>query len=385
MTRPLSVGIVCFPSIGGSGVVASEQARALADRGHRVHLVSGAQPLRPQAVCENLTFHEVVVPEYPLFEHAPYSLALATKLVELSRQHRLDIIHVHYAVPHATSAYLARQILGAGAPRCITSLHGTDVTRVGADPAYREVTAFSVAASDCITVPSESLRQEAFEFLKLPTHTKIDVVQNFVDTDRFSPATTRDPTRFNRLFPDTPPGPVLFHVSTFRAVKRTGDLLEVLARVRRTLPARLVLVGDGPERAALEEKTQALGLTEQVRFLGRRNDFIDDLRHADAFLLPSESESFGVAALEALSAGVPVFGYRVGGLPEVVSDDVGHLVEPFDINALADAVVSVVSDPKSVIAFGGRARERVLSHFQQGPAIDRYERYLQRILTKEKR
>lgn len=385
MTRPLSIGIVCFPSIGGSGVVAFEQARALADRGHRVHLISGAHPLRPQPACENMTFHEVVVPDYPLFEHAPYSLALATKLVDLSRSHGLDIIHVHYAVPHSTSAYLARQILGANAPRLITSLHGTDVTRVGANPAYREVTAFGVAASDGITVPSASLRQEAFEFLRLPAHARVDVVPNFVDTDRFSPATKRDPTHFDKLFPGAPEGPVLFHVSTFRAVKRTGDLLEVLARVRRTLPARLVLVGEGPERAAAEEKAQALGLADQVRFLGRRNNFVDDLRHADAFVLPSESESFGVAALEALSAGVPVFGYRVGGLPEVVTDEVGWLVEPFDVDALADAVASVVNDPKSVSAFGGRARERVLSHFQKGPAMDRYEQYLQRILTEGKR
>lgn len=385
MTGSLSIGIVCFPSIGGSGIVASQQARALADRGHRVHLISGALPLRPQATCENLTFHEVVVPDYPLFEHAPYSLALATKLVNISRSERLDVIHVHYAVPHATSAYLARQILGAAAPRFITSLHGTDVTRVGADPAYREVTAFSVAASDGVTVPSASLRQEAFEHLKLPAETRIDVMPNFVDTDRFSPATTRDTTRFDRLFSDAPAGPVLFHVSTFRAVKRTGDLLEVLARVRRTLPARLVLVGEGPERAAAEEKTKALGLTDHVRFLGRRDNFADDLRHADAFILPSESESFGVAALEALSAGVPVFGYRVGGLPEVVTEDVGRLVEPFDVDALADAVVSVINDPKQVQAFGSRARERVLSHFQQGPAVDRYELYLQRILTEEMR
>lgn len=385
MTRRLSIGIVCFPSIGGSGVVASEQARALADRGHRVHLVSGAQPLRPQTACENLSFHEVAVPEYPLFEHAPYSLALANKLADLSRERRLDVIHVHYAVPHATSAYLARQMLGTDAPRLVTSLHGTDVTRVGADPAYREITAFSVASSDAVTVPSESLRSKAFEQLRLPPRLNIDVVANFVDADRFSPASVRLSTHFNRLFPDSPPGPVLFHVSTFRAVKRTGDLIEVLARVRRTIPARLVLVGDGPERVLTEAKAEALGLNEHVRFLGRRNDFVHDLQHADAFVLPSESESFGVAALEALSAGVPVFGYRVGGLPEVVTEDVGRLVEPFDVDALADAVASVVGDPERVREFGARARERVLSHFQRGPAIDRYERYLLRLVTEEKR
>lgn len=385
MTASLNIGIVCFPSIGGSGVVAAEQAAGLAARGHHVHLLSCGKPLRPLPHSERLTFHEVVVPHYPLFEHAPYTLALANKLAEVSRAHRLDVLHVHYAVPHATSAFLARQLLGTDAPRLITSLHGTDVTRTGADPAYREVTAFAVAASDGVTVPSDFLRRQAYELLKLLAQTPIEVLPNFVDAARFSPAPERDRRRFDWMFPDAGDGPVLFHVSTFRPVKRTGDLLEVLARVRRTLPAKLVLVGDGPARAGAQQKASELGLDPYVRFLGRRDDFVDDLRHADGFLLPSESESFGVAALEALSAGVPVFAYRVGGLPEVVTDEVGRLVSPLDVDALADAVVSVTHDPAQVAAMGARARARVLEHFQQAPALDRYERYLRRILDEARR
>lgn len=381
MKASLSIGIVCFPSIGGSGVVAAEQAMGLAARGHHVHLISGARPLRPLPPCERLTFHEATVPHYPLFEHAPYTLALATKLVDVCREHRLDLVHVHYAVPHATSAFLAKQLLGADAPRFVTSLHGTDVTRIGAHAAYREITAFCLAASDGVTVPSDFLRKEALERLQLSPEVAVEVLPNFVDTNRFTPAPVREATRFDWMFPGAPAGPVLFHVSTFRPVKRTGDLLEVLARVRQRLPARLVVVGDGPERAATEQKAAALGLTSHVRFMGRRDDFVDDLRHADGFLLPSESESFGVAALEALSAGVPVFAYRVGGLPEVVTEDVGRLVEPFDVDALAQAVVSVTKSAESVTALGRRARAHVLSRFQQGPALDRYEDYLRRVLA----
>lgn len=376
MTRKLTVGIVCFPSIGGSGIVATQQALALAERGHAVHLITGGRLLRPIASHPHLTHHEVVTPRYPLFEHPPYTLALASRLAELSRAHAFDLIHVHYAVPHATSAWLAREMLGEGAPLIVTSLHGTDVTRVGSDPAYRETTAFSVARSDAVTTPSAFLREEAHLRLGVPATTHIEVLPNFVDTERFSPPGARQPGHFDGLFKGEAGGPVLFHVSTFRPVKRTTDLVDVLLRVRETMPARLVCVGDGPERARTEERARTLGLSDHVHFFGRRNDFVSDLRQADAFLLPSESESFGVAALEALSAGVPVFGYRVGGLPEVVTEEVGRLVRPFDVDALAKSVVDVLSDPPLARALRARAREHVVSTFRRDPAIDRYERFL---------
>ncbi len=255
------------------------------------------------------------------------------------------------------------------------------MTRTGSDPAYRSVTAFAVAASDGVTAPSSWLRDQARARLGLPASLPIEVLPNFVDTERFAPPARRERARLHALFPGVAPdGPLLFHVSNFRPVKRTGDLLEVLDRVRAEVPARLVLVGDGPERAALEARAAALGLADAVRFLGRREDFAEDLRHADAFLLPSESESFGVAALEALASGVPVVAYRVGGLPEVVAPEAGRLVEPFDVDALARATLALVADPAAQAAAGRAARAHALARFRAEPALDRHEAYLRSIL-----
>jgi N-acetyl-alpha-D-glucosaminyl L-malate synthase BshA len=378
----LTLGIVCYPSLGGSGVVASELAAGLARRGHRVHVIASAPPSRPLPVCDDLVFHEVTVPDHPLFEHPPYELAVAAAIVEVATGERLDLVHVHYAVPHAASAHLARQVLGEGAPGVLTTLHGTDVTRLGGDPRYRAIMRFTVAASDAVTVPSEFLRREAARLLGSPPP-PVEVVPNFVDTDRFAPPERRDRRRLDALFRDAPfaaDGPILFHVSNFRPVKRVADLIEVLARVRRHVPARLVVVGDGPERAAAAARVHELGVAESVRFLGRRADFVAHLQHADVFVLPSESESFGVASLEALSAGVPVCGYRVGGLPEVVTDAVGRLVEPFDVDALARAALEVATDAALRRRLGEAARAHAVAHFRREPAIDRYERVYRRVL-----
>jgi N-acetyl-alpha-D-glucosaminyl L-malate synthase BshA len=331
-----------------------------------------------------VTFHEVAVPSYPLLEHAPYALAVASKIVDVARAHGLDVVQVHYAVPHAASALLARETLGASAPALVTSLHGTDVTRVGSDPAYLPVTAHAVVASDAITVPSEYLRREARARLRLPDAVAIDLVPNFVDTERFAPPARRDRTALQALFPskDAGEGPVLFHVSNFREVKRVADLLDVLALVRRSLPARLVLVGDGPERARAAARAEALGLGEHALFLGKRAEFADLLGHADAFLLPSETESFGVAALEALASGVPVCAYRVGGLPEVVTEDVGRLVEPYRIDALAAAVLEVVGDAGRREALGAAARARVVARFGREAGLDAYEACFRRVIAR---
>jgi len=381
MSRPLSIGIVCFPSFGGSGVVASELAAGLAERGHRVHLLATARPGRPVHQWQGVAFHRIDVPAYPLFEHAPYDLAVASKIYDVATEQGLDLIHVHYAVPHAASAILARTLLGPRAPAVIATLHGTDVTRVGADPAYRSIVGAAVAAADGVTVPSDFLRREAYRYLMLPAELPIEVVPNFVDTDRFAPAAQRSRSRFEPLFGGPVDGPVLFHVSNFRTVKRPGDLVDVLVRVRRELPARLVLVGEGPERIEVERRVRALGLQACVAFLGKRADFGDLLRHADAFVLPSESESFGVAAAEALSCGVPVFAYRVGGLPEVVPPQAGRLVEPSDVDALARAVIEVVRDPALVEELGAAARIHVLERYRREPALDRYETYYRRVLA----
>lgn len=388
--QTLSLGIVCFPSLGGSGVVASELAIGFAERGHRVHLVASSRPSR--TICERvnaragdrLLFHQVSAPDYPVFEHAPYALSLASKLVELTHEHRLDLIQVHYAVPHAVSAYLARQILGAAAPPVVVSLHGTDVTHLGAEPAYRPVTSFAVDAADGVTVPSDFLRTEAMTRLQLAPDTAIDVLPNFVDTEAFSPAQPRDRSVLDALFRAAGrpvlDGPVLFHASNFRAVKRVGDLLRVVALVARSLPVRLVLVGDGPERAFAESLASELGIADRVCFLGRQHDFSEFLRHADAFLLTSESESFGIAGLEAMAAGVPVLGYAVGGVPEVVADT-GVLVAPFDIEALAQAVVEFLKDGRGAEAMRAAARERAVTRFRRDPALDRYEAYFRRLLA----
>ncbi len=384
MSAPLSVGIVCFPSLGGSGIVATELAVGLSQRGHRVHVITSAPPSRTLPTFERLFLHEVSVPSHPALQYAPYAMALASSLVEITQNQGLDIIHVHYAVPHAAAAYLARQVLGRAAPRVVTTLHGTDVTHIGSDPSYRSVTRFTVSQSDGITVPSEFLKSEAYLRLGVPRELAIDVIPNFVDTEHFTPAARRDRTHFDAMFesaggdPKDRGAPVLFHVSSFRPVKRVIDLVEVLARVRRRTNARLMLVGDGPDRQRLMQRARELDVHRSVCAVGTHAEFVDYLRHADAFLLPSESESFGVAALEAMSCAVPVVAYGVGGLPEVITPEVGRLVAPFDIDALAEATLSILSDENLRETLGTNARARVLNSFRRERAIDRYEDHYRR-------
>ncbi len=417
MSAPLTIGVVCYASLGGSGVVATALATGLAERGHRMHVIASAPPSRALATSERLALHVVPVTNHPVLGHPLYGLALAETIVDVARRHALDLLHVHYAVPHAASALLACQTLGAAAPRIVTSMHGSDVTGFGVAQSYAEVTRYAVAASDGLTVPSEFLRREAEARFGLGEAAPIAVLPNFVDTERFAPVARRDRGRFARFFlappnggfvappnggfvappnggfvapdaslgasPDTADGPILLHVSNFRAVKRVPDLIEVLARVRRTLRARLVLVGDGPERAAAEVRARELGVAAHVAFLGPRADFADYLPHADVFVLPSATESFGVAALEAMSAGVPVCAYRVGGLPEVVGD-AGVLVEPFACDALADAVLAVVGDENRRTMLGAAARARVVASFGHAAALDRWETYLREVTVRGK-
>lgn len=379
---PLTIGVVCYPTFGGSGIVASELAAALGERGHRIHLMASARPPRALPHGDRLVFHEVALSDHP-FEGLPYPLAVASTIVRVARSHALDLLHVHYAVPHCASAYLARQMLGDAAPRLVTTLHGTDVTRFGADPNDQPLTRFTVGASDALTVPSQFLHDETRRLLGLGGHPPLEVIANFVDTDHFAPPDRRDPAYFDARFPGGEP--TLFHVSNFRAVKRVPDAISVLARLRRHVPARLILVGDGPDRSVAMRRARDLGVGESVHFLGMQTDFAADLKHADAFILPSESESFGVAALEALSAGVPVFGYRVGGLPEVVKNGVGHLVEPFDVDALADAVRAVVTDPARRELLSRAARAHAVAHFRRADAVGRYEACFRRVLEAGRR
>ena len=387
MSSPISVGIVCFPSLGGSGIVATELAVGLSLRGHRVHVIASAPPSRALPPVERLFLHEVSVPTHPALQYAPYTLALASSIVEIAQDHGLDIVHVHYAVPHAASAYLARQVLGNAAPRMVTTLHGTDVTQIGSDPSYRSITRFTVTQSDGVSVPSEFLKSEAYHRLAVPADLPIDVIPNFVDTEHFTPAATRDRARFDALFesaggdPADRGAPVLFHVSSFRPVKRVADLVDTLARVRRHTRARLMLVGDGPDRQRLMVRARELGVVRSVCLVGTHAEFVDYLRNADAFLLASESESFGVAALEAMSCGVPVCAYRVGGLHEVVTPDVGRLVTPLDVDALAAATLEILSDEARRDTLGRAARARAVSCFHREHAIDRYEEHYRRVIA----
>ncbi len=385
MTQPLSIGMVCFSSLGGSGIIATELAAGLARRGHRVHVIAGAPPTRSLPASDRLFFHEVRTPRYPALDPSPYALALASRLVEIIAAHRLDLVHVHYAVPHTTSAFLAREVArdldeSPVVPRIVTTLHGTDVTQVGSDPSFRPVTRFAVAQSDGLTAPSEFLRRETYRRLGLPDALHIEVIPNFVDTDRFTPAARRDRSRFDDRFGGAG-GPVLFHVSSFRAVKRVVDLIDVLAVVRRHVPARLVLVGDGPDRPAAMQRARDLGILDCVAFSGASTDFVEDLRHADAFVLASESESFGVAALEALSCAVPVVAYDVGGLAELLPPEVGRLVAPFDVEGLGAAALHVVTHDDEREALGRAGRARAERHYRVGPAVDRYESYYRRVLA----
>lgn len=381
MSGGRAIAVVCHPSLGGSGIVATELAVGLAKRGHRVHVITSGPLTRPLPHCANLWLHIAEAPPYPLFDTPPQMLAMASLIANLCAAHAVEVLHVHYAVPHAASAYLARQLLGARAPALVTTLHGTDVTSVGLEPAYHAITRMCVESSDAITVPSEYLGGEARRALGIDPRRAIDLIPNGVDTDYFAPPALRDDRYFAALFSAADSGtPTLLHISNFRAVKRTLDLIDVFARVRKRRAARLVLIGAGPELEATRARAAQLGLSDHVRFVGARASVRDYLQQADALLLTSETESFGLAALEALSSGVPVFGYRVGGLPSVVSEDVGRLVPAFDAAALADAVVNALgADPATVARRSEAARARAVQHFRMQPILEQHERVFERV------
>lgn len=370
----MHIALVCYPSHGGSGVVASELALGLAERGHTVHIVSYSVPFRLREFNPRVRVHEVEVATYPLFKYPPYTLGLATKLADIAAEQRLDVIHAHYAVPHAVSAFLAREILGEGAPKIVTTLHGTDITLVGADESFHRVTKFAIEVSDAVTAVSQFLRQRTIDEFSLER--EIDVIYNFVDT---SPG--RRAEGYGRE-PWAPGGEkILIHASNFRPVKRTSDVVRVFDLVRREIPAKLLLVGEGPERLFVRQLVKELRLTEHVHFLGEQDYLEHLLGCADLLLLPSEQESFGLVALEAMSCGVPVVGTSVGGLPEVVVDgESGYLVPVGEVRAMADAAISLLSNPEKHRRFAEAAQTRARTEFDSSKIIPQYEALYERLL-----
>jgi N-acetyl-alpha-D-glucosaminyl L-malate synthase BshA len=361
----MRIGIVCYPTYGGSGAVATELGLALAVRGHDVHFISYAQPFRLHGFNERVTFHEVRIGNYPLFEHPPYSLALAVTLEEVAVRERLDVIHAHYAIPHATSAWLAREIM-ADKHRfgIVTTLHGTDITLVGQDPSYFSITRFSIEKSDAVTAVSDFLRDETYRAFGCG-ECGITVIPNFVNLEHFHPADEAYPAREGEK--------VLMHISNMRPVKRLLDIVRIFAKVLEEIPARLVLVGDGPDRDAAEREAAALGVAARVRCVGKIEDVAGALRSADLYLLPSQTESFGLSALEAMATGVPVVGSRVGGLPEVVEHGVsGFLGEVGDVDGLARGAVELLRDPERWRAAAMAARTRA-ARFDVEKVVPQYE------------
>jgi L-malate glycosyltransferase len=377
----LKIGITCYPTYGGSGAVATELGLDLAARGHEIHFISYAQPFRLVGFRERVYFHEVEMDHYPLFEHPPYSLALAVSIHEVAEKFGLDLVHVHYAIPHATSAWIAGQMFeDRPAPKIVTTLHGTDITLVGQHPSFHSITRFSILRSDGLTAVSSFLRDETEEHFGV-SGGRIRVIPNFIDTDLYR----RDRTGCHRASFAEEGEKVLMHVSNFRAVKRVEDVVEVFARIRTRIPSRLIMVGDGPERPRAHQRAEALGVDDGVVFLGKHTSVDELLACADLFLLPSESESFGLAALEAMACGTPVVASRVGGLPEVVEHGENGLLYPVgDVDAMAEGGLEVLGTPSLWRAMSAAARSTAVNRFSSHHVVPVYERFYEEVLAGRK-
>ncbi len=375
----MKIGITCYPTYGGSGAVATQLGISLAARGHEIHFISYAQPFRLSGFHERVYFHEVEMERYPLFEHSHYSLALAATIHDTALREGLDIVHVHYAIPHATSAWIACEMLnGREAPPIVTTLHGTDVTLVGMHPSFRELTRFSIMRSQGVTAVSRYLRDVTVRDFDVPQE-RVHVIPNFVDTEVFKP----DPGNCHRQVFAPAGEKVVTHVSNFRPVKRVTDVIDVFADIRREVAARLVMVGDGPDRPRAADRARKLGIAKDVVFLGKHASVEELLSCADLFLLTSDSESFGLAALEALSCGVPVVGYRAGGLPEVVSHgEDGVLVPVGAVDEAAAAGRRLLTDPEVGARFGEAARAAAVERFAIVRVLPRYEELYRAMLRR---
>jgi L-malate glycosyltransferase len=377
---PMRIGMVCYASLGGSGVVATELARALAGRGHDVHVISSERPFRWWDDVRGLTLHEVTVPSYPLFREPQYLLALSNAIARVAGDHHLDIVHAHYAVPHATAAYLAHQLLdstpGVPAPSTVTTLHGTDITLVGGDPSYARVVAFSIERSHIVTAVSESLKADTISTLGI--RHAIDVTPNFLDCSEYQRRV--DDTLRRELCSPGCAG-LIVHASNFRPVKRVDVVIDVFRRVRAQLPARLVLIGDGPDREMAQQRAQDYGLAEDVIFAGEQHDPIRWLSIADVFLLPSAQESFGLAALEAMACEVPVIASNAGGLPEIIHNGVnGYVADLGAVDEMASHAIRLLQDDEKRREMGRRAAALVGEHYCTDRIVPLYEQAYDRAL-----
>jgi len=373
----MKIGIVCYPTFGGSGVVATELGKGLAKLGHEVHFITYKQPMRLDFFSENLFYHEVDIKSYPLFEFAPYELALASKMVSVVKYEGLDLLHVHYAIPHASSAYLAKQILkthGISIP-VVTTLHGTDITLVGKDPSYEPVVTFSINQSDGVTAVSEDLKKETYEYFDIQQ--EIEVIPNFIDLERF-----KKQRKDHFKFAICPNGEkLLVHTSNFRKVKRVEDVIQVFYNIRKQIPAKLLLVGDGPERDRMERLCRTLGTCEDIRFLGKLEAVEEVLSVADLFVMPSEKESFGLAALEAMACEVPVLSSNAGGIPELNLHGVtGFVCEVGDVEDMTEKALTIL-DESRLPGFKERALERA-KEFDIDQVLPKYVSYYERTLEK---
>jgi len=383
----MKIGITCYPTYGGSGVVATELGIELAARGHQVHFITSSQPFRLTGREANIHFHQVEVYHYPLFEHAPYDLALATRMAEVAEFYSLDILHVHYAIPHSVCALLARQMLAARGRHLpfITTLHGTDITLVGQDRSYLPITRFGITQSDGVTAISSHLRDRTREAFSIDS--EIEVIRNFVNCDVY----VRNPDLIAAMRPQFaapatathPEEKLLVHLSNFRPVKRILDVVETFARVVRAVPSRLLLIGDGPDRSAAERLALQLGIQDRIHFLGKQDNVNELLPLADLMLMPSEMESFGLAALEAMACGVPAIATRVGGVPELIDDGInGRLFEVGDVEAMSRAAIALLTDEPARQRMADAARKTAQDRFCASRIIPLYEEYYDRVIRR---
>ncbi len=351
----MNIGIVCYPTFGGSGVLATELGKALADKGHNIHFITYQQPVRLTGFSANIFYHEVRVPTYPLFDFPPYETALASTMVDVIRNQHLDLLHVHYAIPHASAAYMAKKILETDNRHVpvITTLHGTDITLVGKDKTYAPVVAFSINQSDAITAVSDNLREETFANFNIEKD--IEVIHNFVDIKRFA---KKPIDAFRKVI--APNGErILMHASNFRKIKRIADVIHIFEKVRKTVPSKLLLVGDGPERPMAEELARELEICDDVRFVGKQQDMEEIYAISDLFLLPSEYESFGLAALEAMAGGAPVISSNAGGLPEIIEPGVNGFMSPVgDVEQMSEQAIRILKDDATLQQFRTEARKQ---------------------------